>query len=198
VRIPRQPPGFTGGQPKLTQRQAELAGQIRDIYLVEGFTDLTLDALAVRLRCSKMTLYTLAPSREQLATTILRDHFNAAGQEIADAVKGEAKPSDRFEVYIRVLIAKMLEMSPVCFHEVIAFEPTRVAYESFAREQADLLQLVWDDTDGGRSVLTGAFAAQLIRLTAESLCAGEFQADSGLSPSEAVDQLIALGRHATT
>ena len=51
----------------LTRRQAELLDQLEELFLAEGFARFTLDDLALRLHCSKSTLYALAGSKEQLA-----------------------------------------------------------------------------------------------------------------------------------
>ena len=47
-------------------RRAELFDGLVALLLAEGFSALTLDELAARLRCSKRTLYALAGSKEQL------------------------------------------------------------------------------------------------------------------------------------
>jgi AcrR family transcriptional regulator len=48
----------------LTRRQAELLDQLEALFLAEGFARFTLEDLAVRLHCSKSTLYALAGSKE--------------------------------------------------------------------------------------------------------------------------------------
>src|SRR5213076_1897274 len=50
-----------------TARQRALLADLEALFLAEGFAAFTLDDLAGRLRCSKSTLYALAPSKEQLA-----------------------------------------------------------------------------------------------------------------------------------
>src|SRR5664280_1475061 len=58
------------GQRKWTRRQSELFDRLVDLFLIEGFADLTLEDIAGRLRCSKSTLYALAHSKEQLAVAV--------------------------------------------------------------------------------------------------------------------------------
>ena len=66
------------GETAMTRRQAELLDQLESLFLAEGFARFTLDDLAVRLRCSKSTLYALAGSKEQLALRVIRHFFRKA------------------------------------------------------------------------------------------------------------------------
>lgn len=52
-------------------RLHRLLHDLEDIMEVEGFLHLTTDDLARRLRCSKATLYRLAPAREQLFELVI-------------------------------------------------------------------------------------------------------------------------------
>ena len=62
----------------LTRRQAELLDQLEELFLAEGFARFTLEDLAVRLHCSKSTLYALAGSKEQLAQRVIKHFFRKA------------------------------------------------------------------------------------------------------------------------
>ena len=71
----------------LTRRQAELLDQLEELFLAEGFARFTLEDLALRLRCSKSTLYALAGSKEQLAQRVIKHFFRKATAAV------EAEPS---------------------------------------------------------------------------------------------------------
>jgi AcrR family transcriptional regulator len=192
VRIPRQPPHLGRLQPNsLTARQAELLDEIEALYLAEGFGRHTLDALAAELRCSKMTLYTLAPSREQLAVAVLRRFFDRVEAEIVREVRLARDLDTKLERSIRAMATRMLEMSDVCFHELISFEPTQAVYAQFARGRASDLAALLDDA-GRPGRLPGAFTAEVVKLAIDSLCAREFEAESGIDPEAAIDHLVAL------
>ena len=66
------------GERRLTTRQAQLLDQLEELFLAEGFAGFTLEDLAVRLHCSKTTLYALAGSKEQLAVRVVRHFFRRA------------------------------------------------------------------------------------------------------------------------
>jgi AcrR family transcriptional regulator len=193
VRIPRQPPHIGRLRPdNLTTRQAELLEEIQALYLRDGFSRHTLDALASELRCSKMTLYTLAPSREQLAVAVLRRFFEAVSADITHQTRMVAGPEEKIEVTIRAMADGLLEMSPVCFHEMLGFEPTRQVYEGFARGHAETLAGLLDRASEGAPRVPGPFVAELVKVAIESACAGELEADTAIPPSAAVDHLVSV------
>ena len=45
-------------------RQDDLLARVVDIFLYNGFSSVTVSALAQQLRCSKATLYGVAPTKE--------------------------------------------------------------------------------------------------------------------------------------
>ena len=63
------------GRGQRTRRQRDLLDGLQALFLAEGFRYLSLDVLAARLRCSKTTLYALAPSKEQLAVAVVTHYF---------------------------------------------------------------------------------------------------------------------------
>ncbi len=63
-----------GAQP-LSPRLRRIVDNLEAILLEEGFLQFRTEDLARRLRCSKQTLYTLAPSREQLFELIIERLF---------------------------------------------------------------------------------------------------------------------------
>src|SRR4051794_15020759 len=75
----RTRPGETGTSARRRRvdqdRRAELVPALEDLLLREGFTTLTVDDMARRLRCSKATLYSVASSKEQLVIALTKRFF---------------------------------------------------------------------------------------------------------------------------
>src|SRR3954470_11637208 len=84
----------------LTRRQAELLDQLEGLFLAEGFARFTLDDLAVRLRCSKSTLYALAGSKEQLALRVVRHFFRKATDAVEAQTLRQTDPGLRVVAYL--------------------------------------------------------------------------------------------------
>ena len=71
-----------------TARQRALLSELEALFLSEGFSQFTLDDLAARLRCSKSTLYALAPSKEQLAVKVVTHFFKGAAELLEERIAG--------------------------------------------------------------------------------------------------------------
>ena len=83
----REPPPLPlRARSRLTARRLELAQALEDLFLEQGFSHLSLDAIAAELKCGKMTLYTLAPTRDELVRNVFVRFFESVTP--VDAVKG--------------------------------------------------------------------------------------------------------------
>src|SRR5918997_1456031 len=94
------PPSDAGGA-QLTRRQAQLLDQLEELFLAEGFARFTLEDLAVRLRCSKTTLYALADSKEQLAVRVGGPFSGGATADVEARTAGEDDPARRVTAYLQ-------------------------------------------------------------------------------------------------
>jgi AcrR family transcriptional regulator len=100
------------------QRREELLDHIESIMLVEGFAHLRVGALATRLRCSRSTLYKLAPSIEDLYALVF-ERF--VGKVFGDAAaQGDAleNPADSIIRYSYVVGQWVKKGSPVFWRDV--------------------------------------------------------------------------------
>src|SRR3954464_13190320 len=88
------------GDVGMTRRQAQLLDHLEELFLAEGFARFTLEDLALRLRCSKSTLYTLAQSKEQLALRVVRHFFRQATEAVEAQTAAETDPALRVTAYL--------------------------------------------------------------------------------------------------
>ena len=111
------------GERRLTARQAQLLDQLEELFLAEGFAGFTLEDLAVRLHCSKTTLYALADSKEQLAVRVVRHFFRRATGAVEARTATEDDPARRVTVYLEA-VARALTPASRAFHrDLEAFPP---------------------------------------------------------------------------
>ncbi len=113
----------------LTSRQDELFRQILELYVASGFSRYTLEQVATKLRCSKSTIYALAPSREQLAIAVAVYFFRRAARRIEEKLRHEDSATRRLEVYLRGVADELQPLSKTFIDDMAAFEPTRRIYE---------------------------------------------------------------------
>src|SRR3954451_12139473 len=87
----------------MTRRQAQLLDQLEELFLADGFARFTLDDLALRLHCSKSTLYTLASSKEQLALRVVKHFFRKAAAAVEAQTITELDPALRVTAYLNAV-----------------------------------------------------------------------------------------------
>jgi len=147
-------------------RRQELLDGLVEIFLAEGFTGLSLEDLAVRLQCSKSTLYGLAPSKEQLVAAVVRAFFRRSTERIEARLAAEADPVSRIGVYLDSIGAELAPASAAFYRDLGSFAPAGEIYAQNTEVAARRVQaLVRDAQRPGRPVdaaFIGAVAATVI------------------------------------
>lgn len=145
-----------------TARQQALLGDLEALFLAEGFAAFTLDDLAGRLRCSKSTLYALAPSKEQLAVRVVTQFFRGAAERIEERIGGIDDARKLIGEYLAGVAEQLNRASAAFMHDLAEFGPAREAYELNSRFAAKRLRQFID-----KGVADGVFRDVHARLVAE-------------------------------
>lgn len=99
------------------QRLGELLDQLEEIMLAEGFAHLRIGALASRLRCSRSTLYRLAPSKDELFAVV----FVRWARRLVEESRTEAdkldSPPDKIVRLGELIGAELSKPSPAFFRD---------------------------------------------------------------------------------
>jgi AcrR family transcriptional regulator len=181
----------------LTRRQAELLDQLERLFLREGFARFTLEDLAVRLHCSKSTLYALAGSKEQLALRVVRHFFRKATDAVEAQTVRESDPALRVVAYLSA-VARALAPAGRAFHrDLDAFPPGRETYERNTALAADRVrQLIAEGVAQGRfREVHPALVADTVTTLMLRIGRGETSRATGLDDAAAYRELAALLLH---
>ena len=175
----------------LTARQVDLLDRLTDLVVAEGFTHLTLDDLAARLRCSKTTLYALAPSKDQLAVRVVNNFFRRATVLVESRVESRRAPLRRIEAYLEAIAEALRPASRRFIEDVAGFELTRATYRDNAVAAARRVRDLVDDAAEDRAVapVDAAFVATWVGITIEAIQRGEFAERAGLEDAAAFGEL---------
>jgi AcrR family transcriptional regulator len=95
-----------------TTRRADLLAQITDVFLAEGFTAVSVDDLARRMRCSKSTLYGVGGTKEQLVVAATKHFFGSEARRIEQAVAEQVDPQAKITTYLEGVAQAMRRNSP--------------------------------------------------------------------------------------
>jgi AcrR family transcriptional regulator len=178
-------------------RQNEIFDQLQAIFLAEGFRRLTIADLVERLHCSRRTLYSLAPSREELVLIVVDRMFRHMGIEARARLDVHRDPAEALDEYIKTFTTTLQGASRAFTEDLETYVPTRHVYDRHVRIAMDILRTVIE-----RGVQDGRFADVSPAIVVEILDAGvdrlrhpEVLVRTGLSMSEAVAELSELIRH---
>ena len=181
----------------LTRRQAELLDQLEELFLAEGFVGFTLEDLALRLHCSKTTLYALADSKEQLAVRVVRHFFRRATATVEARTATEADPARRVTAYLEA-VARALTPASRAFHrDLEAFPPGRAVYEHNTAVAAERVgALITEGVAAGRfREVNPALVADTVTTLMLRIGRGDTARATGLDDAAAYRELAALLLH---
>ena len=81
-------------------RRDDLLSRVVDIFLSNGFSSVTISALTQQLRCSKVTLYSVAPTKEQLVILATKQFFGSSAKRIEASVAAKSHPRTQIVTYL--------------------------------------------------------------------------------------------------
>lgn len=188
------PPFASLRRPAPTARQAELLDGLLDLVLAEGFAQLTLDDLATRMRCSKSTLYALAPSKAELVVAIVSRFFRGAADRIETRIAGKRDARELIASYLDGVTKELSGASTAFIADVAAFAPARAIYQRNSRAAADRIRgFILDGVrQGAFRDVHAALVAEMVGVLIESIQAGVLAERAGVSDAEAFTALAEL------
>jgi AcrR family transcriptional regulator len=183
--------------PRTLTRRAELFDELVGLLLAEGFSALTLDDLAARLRCSKRTLYALAESKEQLVRAAVVHFFRGATERVESAVSGASGAAAKVQAYLHAVARELAPASPEFLADVAGFTP---AAEVYGRNTRAAARRVTELVDAGvaagefRAVHAG-FVGDVVSATTVRIQQRELAAATGMADADAYRHLADLLLH---
>lgn len=175
-------------------RQDELFTQLVELFLREGFSEITLAEAATRLHCSKTTIYSLASSREQLVRSAVVHFFKGAAERVEQKLAAATDPADRIGVYLRAVGDELRPASAAFFEDVAAFLPANEIYERNTQIAAGRVrELISAGVDHGSfRPVPAAFIAEAVTAVMVRIQQRQISAATGLTDAQAYDELATL------
>lgn len=168
-----------------------------DVFLADGFLDFSVEGMAARLSCSKSTVYVIAPSKEQIITTVVRAFFRRATEHVEARAVGAGTPRERIGAYLAAISAELQQASPAFFADLDRFAPAKAIYQVNTAIAGDRVrELVAESMQAGKTPLNAQFAGVVASRTMELIHGGVIAAETGLDDSaayRALADLIAAG-----
>jgi AcrR family transcriptional regulator len=190
-------PSGSAAEAVLTRRQAELLDQLEELFLAEGFARFTLEDLAVRLHCSKSTLYALAESKERLAHRVVKHFFRKATDAVESQTVTEEDPALRVTAYLSAVARALAPAGPAFHRDLDSFAPGREVYEHNTGMAAERVRaLIAQGVAQGRfREVHPALVADTVTTLMFRIGRGDTGRATGLDDATAYRELAALLLH---
>jgi AcrR family transcriptional regulator len=178
--------------------RADLLDAIERIMLDEGFAHLRVGMLASRLHCSRSTLYSLAPSKQELFRIVFERWISRALDDARSKADEEATLADRIVRFTEMVGVWQAKASPALWRDLRgAPEVADIISVSRGRGKAIVKEYLDEGVAEGifRQVNT-AFVAHIVWVAAASTRDPDLLVELGISVDDAVAEigrLIALG-----
>ena len=171
-------------------RLRRVLADLEDIMMREGFLHLSTDDIATRLRCSKATLYRLAPSREDLFELVINIWLARArdtGWREFDAAQDWP---GRLIGFLSAAVIATRKTSFAFMRDLRAFPGGHRSLMSHQdRRDADLKDIIEAGVEAGAFVdVHSALAADLLLTTMRRIIDPEFLVSVGMPITEAFDE----------
>jgi AcrR family transcriptional regulator len=168
--------------------------ELEALFLAEGFIGFTLDDLAAKTHCSKSTLYTLAPSKEQLAVRVVARFFKGAAEMLEERIAGLTDARQIVGEYLAGISAYLGRASAAFMSDINDFAPARAAYELNSRAAAARIRAFINQgvADGVFREVHATLIAEMAGLLVEGIQTGVVGARAGVSDAEAFSALSEL------
>ena len=189
-----RPPKRVGPTPAdLTERGQQLLDEIEAIVFAEGFAHLTIGDLADKVQCSRTTLYTLAPSKDELILAVVDRRMHRFGRAILEEVNRAPLPLKRLQAFLSAGHSADLRKIGHQFSRDLARQPAvRLLVTEHMRYSLSVLTRIIQE-----GIDSGDFKATHARVVAESIDAAwtrlldpEVLGEAGVSFSEATAELM--------
>ena len=179
------------------QRREQIRDELESLFLKEGFRDLTVNAIAKRLKCSNRSLYDIAPSKEEMFLVVLNRWLERIRHLGWQGALAHTDPIERIEAFLKPGVTETRDAGANFVEDVRSYLPAK---QMLARHQEERMKFLEDIVSDG--IKQGSFRNLHAYLVAEVLLSAvtridefDFQSRAGLSFSDAFEELYELLLH---
>jgi len=170
-----------------SRRLRQLLEGLENLFFEEGFLKFRMEDLARRLRCSKHTLYVLAPSREELFELVIERFLSRLRAEGERAASAAPDRISAVTAYLEAAVCATQKNSAQFISDIADFDPCRRRLRNHQRQRvAELEAIVAAGVEAGDfSEIHPKLVAEVMVHTLSKIVDPHFLAACGLTVSEA-------------
>jgi len=174
------------------KRKEQLLQDLMELMLSEGLGAFRVGELAARMKCSRSTLYKLAPSKDDLMRLLFARFVDEALNACEDAARAHDSAAAKIMAYVEVLRVHQDRGSLAFWREVRDLDLTRGVLDVGVARGYRTIQMYMDEgiaTGEFRADANTEFLSYLVWLCARAARDPEVLERMGLSPGQAIEEL---------
>jgi AcrR family transcriptional regulator len=178
----------------LPVRLRRVLDEAEELFVQEGFLHFSTDELARRLRCSKRTIYAVAPGREKFFEAVIFQRITRAEEATIAPMRNASSVRAAVRGCIQASLEQAQEATPVWLRDVMLFPAGRRAIDKWRANIADEMEHLIE-----RGIGEGLFrridprvAAEVLLTSVLRMCEPDFSANSRTTTAEAVRQVYEI------
>jgi AcrR family transcriptional regulator len=121
-------------------RLRRVLDEAEELFSQEGFLHFSTDQLARRLRCSKRTIYAIAPGREKFFEAVILHRVTKAANETLAPIRNDPSVRGAVQGCMQASVDQARNVSPLFMHDVMLFPAGRKAVDKWRADIADELE----------------------------------------------------------
>ena len=177
-----------------TVRGRPLLEELEQLFLDQGFHDMTLGQMAAALRCSKSTLYYIGDSKEELVAAVVKHFFRMGTDKIEERVRDRTPGADQLAEYLSACGDVLSAASPSFMQDLVtnsvAHDVYRVNIEAATQRVRQIIDV--GVSFGNFREVHAQFVSEIVTKTITEIGSGEIRRATGLSESRSYRELAGL------
>lgn len=177
---------------QLTLRQREILDELETLFGGDGFAQHSMADLAKQLRCSLKTLYSLAPTRDELVLMVVDRNLRRVGRSAARAVQPEMSPLECLRTFHAATTIAISDWSAAFARDIRRVASAQRVADGHERYLADISIALLDAAveQGEIAPIDTVAVAQVISQLGAIFTQSDVIARLSGTPKDATDQVM--------
>ncbi len=177
-----------------SDRQKALLAELEAMFLANGFRTITVDEIAARLKCSKRTLYEIAPSKQEMFILVIESWLERIRHLGWQGALQHDDPEQRMMAYLAPGVVESRPASRKFVADLQSYRPALALLESHQTQRTNVLMEIIEDgiRRGKFKPFHSALVAEIFLAAVNRINEPSMLERTGVGFSQAFDELFRI------
>lgn len=194
---PAQPDAAALDPASFSRRQQEVLDALEAAFLEDGFRKPAIGDLAARAKCSRRTLYEIAPTKGEMFLAVLDRMMGRLDHGAGDIVHSSADPALKIEKLLASGVTAFRPAGAEFAADLANYQPARMLFARHTdRIRGSIVRIVKEGIASGQFLDVDPDAvAEVVVIMSRQVTEPAYLARTGQTPAEALSTLYDFLRH---